>query len=165
MSDVKRVTVTVDLATGSTSVATTGDGGGASPGPSPGGGGGRDALPDSSRRRVLADLYQALSEELVRWQGAHPGEKETSASAESAPVVWRLHRVAKASVLDGQYGIETATTKMNDELTASTNKLGASFNLLPSEVARLAELMTNSDNKPLAPYDPYDQGEVRARIW
>ena len=30
---------------------------------------------------------------------------------------------------------------------------------------RLAELMTNSDNKPLAPYDPYDQGEVRARIW
>ena len=159
MSQTKRVTVAIDFdaAGNPTSTKVTRD---------PGGGGSEPGviLPEMPRRDALGEVYAALASELLRWKGANPGAKESSNSEASAPVVWRLHQVAR-EVLRGEIDVAAATPKMNAVLAQSTQRLGAEHSLLQSEVARLIVLMTDSANVPLAPYDPYDVGDVRARTW
>lgn len=156
MSQTKRVTVTIDLdEAGNATVRSSGGRSGLEPGV---------VLPDMPRRDALGEVYVALSSELLRWKGANPGVKESSRSRDSAPVVWRLHQVAR-KVLDGVIDVGAAATQMNAILADDKQRLGLTHTLLTSEVARLIDLMTAPANAPLAPYDPFDEGETRARTW
>lgn len=154
MAETKRVTVEIDFdETGNPQARTRITGGR-----------GDVPLPDLPRRDVLGEVYAALSTELDRWKGANPGAKESSKSDSSAPVIWQLHQVARR-VLRNEIGVPEATIGMNDVLAARVQRLGASYELLQNEVARLVVLMTASENAPLAPYNPYDEGEAGARTW
>ncbi|MCC7542867.1 MAG: hypothetical protein IT379_42015 [Deltaproteobacteria bacterium] len=154
MSQTKRVTVEIDFD----------DAGNPQTRTRVSGGRGDVPLPDMPRRDILGELYAALSTELERWKGANPGAKETSKTDQSAPVIWQLHQVARR-VLRGEIDVAAATIGMNDVLAGRTQRLGASYELLPGEVGRLIVLMTASENAPLAPYNPYDEGETSARTW
>ncbi|MCC7537504.1 MAG: hypothetical protein IT379_14870 [Deltaproteobacteria bacterium] len=154
MAQTKRVTVEIDFDEAGNPQARTRVSGGRGDVP----------LPEMPRRDVLSELYAALSTELERWKGANPGAKESSKTDMSAPVVWQLHQVARR-VLHGEIGVPEATVGMNDVLVARVQRMGASYELLQNEVARLVVLMTASENAPLAPYNPYDEGEAGARTW
>lgn len=154
MSGIKRVTVTVDIADdeGRSGGAPAGA---AAPAPL---GTAAGLLPEPGRQRELTQLYLALVQDLARWKQSHQGRE---GDAIDPPVVWRLHQVARRYYKDQTLGVDQARVEMNALLAQLPERPA----LRNEEIERLAALMLESVNAPLAPYDPSGGGPVHVMGW
>lgn len=113
---------------------------------------GLEDLPPPERRRALAELYCELASDLYNWKLRH--DVDAVESENDARLVWKVHKIVKQ--LDGKaIDLGQAVAQINAALEVlGKNSAGDPHAFKEGEVERLVELMCNSANADLAPYEP-----------